>query len=106
MDRELLIEIGVEELPAGWMPALTRQLAEHVGARLTALRIASPGVPIESFSTPRRLTARVGKIAERQEDLRRDHQPARRSPRRSVPTASRPRRRSGSRRSRAWRSKS
>ncbi|MEN3338440.1 MAG: glycyl-tRNA synthetase beta chain [Acidobacteriota bacterium] len=69
MDRELLIEIGVEELPAGWMPALTRQLAEHVGSRLAALRIAAPGVPIESFSTPRRLTARVGKIAERQEDL-------------------------------------
>lgn len=68
MDRELLIEIGVEELPAGWMPGLTRQLAERVGARLAELRIAAPGVPIECFSTPRRLTARVGKIAERQED--------------------------------------
>ena len=31
MDRELLIEIGVEELPAAWMPGLTRQLAERVG---------------------------------------------------------------------------
>jgi glycyl-tRNA synthetase beta chain len=68
LDRELLIEIGVEELPAGWMPALTRQLADRVGARLTEFRIA-PGAPIESFSTPRRLTARVAKIAERQEDL-------------------------------------
>jgi glycyl-tRNA synthetase beta chain len=68
MDRELLIEIGVEELPAGWMPGLTRQLAERLGARLAELRIAAPGVPIESFSTPRRLTARVEKIAERQED--------------------------------------
>ena len=68
MDRELLIEIGVEELPAGWMPALTKQLADRVGARLTEFRIA-PGAPIESFSTPRRLTARVAKIAERQEDL-------------------------------------
>ena len=28
MDRELLIEIGVEELPAAWMPALTRQLGD------------------------------------------------------------------------------
>jgi glycyl-tRNA synthetase beta chain len=68
MDRELLIEIGVEELPAAWMPALTRQLAERVGARLKECRIAA-GAPIESFSTPRRLMARVAKIAERQEDF-------------------------------------
>src|SRR5215210_5292835 len=67
MDRELLIEIGVEELPAAWMPSLTRQLAERVAARLTELRIPA-GAPVESFSTPRRLTARVAKIAERQED--------------------------------------
>ena len=68
MDRELLIEIGVEELPAGWMPELTRQLATKLGARLTEYRIA-PGAPIESFSTPRRLTVRVAHIAERQDDL-------------------------------------
>ena len=30
MDRELLIEIGVEELPAAWLPGLTRQLAERL----------------------------------------------------------------------------
>jgi len=68
MDRELLIEIGVEELPAGWLPGLTRQLQERVGARLKDLRIA-PGAPVESFATPRRLTARVARIAERQDDL-------------------------------------
>lgn len=69
MDRELLIEIGVEELPAGWMPGLTRQFAERLGARLAELRIAVPGVSVETFSTPRRLTACIGKIAERQEDF-------------------------------------
>ena len=68
MDRELLIEIGVEELPASWLPHLTRQVAEKLDAHLKAMRIA-PGAPVESFSTPRRLTARVAKIAERQEDL-------------------------------------
>lgn len=68
MDRELLIEIGVEELPAGWLPSLTRQMSERLGQRLRDFRI-SADVPVESFSTPRRLTARVGKIAERQEDL-------------------------------------
>jgi glycyl-tRNA synthetase beta chain len=68
MDRELLLEIGVEELPAAWLPALTRQLGARVQARLDEYRIA-PGAPVESFSTPRRLTARVARIAERQEDL-------------------------------------
>src|SRR5436190_17621285 len=68
MDRELLIEIGIEELPASWLPNLTRQVAEKLDAHLKALRIA-PGAPVESFSTPRRLTVRVAKIAERQEDL-------------------------------------
>jgi glycyl-tRNA synthetase beta chain len=68
MDRELLIEIGLEELPASWLPNLTRQMAEKLEARLRELRIA-PLAPIESFSTPRRLTGRVAKIAERQEDL-------------------------------------
>jgi glycyl-tRNA synthetase beta chain len=68
MDRELLIEIGVEELPASWMPRLTQQLAERLDARLKEFRIA-PGAPVESFSTPRRLTACVARIAERQDDL-------------------------------------
>jgi glycyl-tRNA synthetase beta chain len=68
MDRELLIEIGVEELPAGWLPSLTRQMAERLEARLKDFRIPA-GVTVESFATPRRLTACVGKIAERQDDL-------------------------------------
>jgi glycyl-tRNA synthetase beta chain len=68
MDRELLIEIGVEELPAAWMPGLTRQLADRLTARLKEFRI-EPGAAAEAFSTPRRLTARVVGIAERQEDL-------------------------------------
>src|SRR4029453_3165916 len=68
MDRELLIEIGVEELPAAWMPGLTQQVAAPLEARLKEFRIA-PGAPMKSFSTPRRLTARVAHIAERQDDL-------------------------------------
>jgi glycyl-tRNA synthetase beta chain len=68
MDRELLIEIGAEELPASWMPGLTRQLRERLEARLREFRIA-PGAAIETFSTPRRLTARIARIAERQDDL-------------------------------------
>ncbi len=68
MDRELLIEIGVEELPASWMPGLTTQLRAAVASQLAELRLG-PLEPAEAFSTPRRLTARVARIAERQEDL-------------------------------------
>ena len=68
MDRELLIELGCEEIPASWLPPLTEQLGERVSARLTELRLL-PESPIETYSTPRRLTARVGRIAERQTDL-------------------------------------
>jgi glycyl-tRNA synthetase beta chain len=68
MDRELLIEIGTEELPASWLPGLTHQLAEHVAARLAAARL-STDAPVETFSTPRRLTARVSSVGERQSDL-------------------------------------
>ncbi len=68
MDRELLIEIGVEEIPASWLPALTTQVGTKLEARLNELRLP-PAAPIETYSTPRRLTVRVGKLAERQTDL-------------------------------------
>jgi len=67
VDRELLIEIGCEEIPAGWLPGLTRQVAEHLDARLKEARLDTDA-PAESYSTPRRLTARVAKVAERQND--------------------------------------
>ena len=68
MDRELLIEIGCEEIPASWLPGLTAQMATHLDTRLKDLRL-TPASPAESFSTPRRLTARVAKLAERQTDF-------------------------------------
>ena len=68
MDRELLIEIGCEEIPASWLPGLTRQLVEHLDARLKELRLTT-GAPSETYSTPRRLTASVTKLAERQTDF-------------------------------------
>jgi glycyl-tRNA synthetase beta chain len=68
MDRELLIEIGCEEIPAGWLPSLTAQLGDHMGARLSEARL-TVAAPLETFSTPRRLVVRVAKLAERQVDL-------------------------------------
>ena len=68
MDRELLIEIGVEEVPASWLPSLTTQLADVAAAQLRAARLDVDG-PVESWTTPRRLTVRVARVAERQTDL-------------------------------------
>jgi glycyl-tRNA synthetase beta chain len=68
MERELLIEIGTEELPASWLPDLTRQLRDGLDAALKTHRLL-PDAPVESYSTPRRLTACIAKIAERQTDL-------------------------------------
>ena len=68
MDRELLIEIGVEELPASWLPILTRQLAETLELRLRETRLTLE-TPVETYATPRRLTACVPHMPEREEDL-------------------------------------
>src|SRR6188508_657155 len=68
MDRELLVEIGCEEIPAGWLPGLTTQFGEQLDARLKQLRLETDA-PAEAYSTPRRLTARVIKLGERQTDF-------------------------------------
>jgi glycyl-tRNA synthetase beta chain len=65
--RELLVEIGCEELPASWLPGLSRQLAERTAVRLAEARLA--GAPPEAYSTPRRLVVVASHVAERQDDL-------------------------------------
>jgi glycyl-tRNA synthetase beta chain len=68
VDRELLLEIGCEELPASWLPALTNQIGEVVVAQLREHRLA-PESPAETFSTPRRLAVRISRVPERQIDF-------------------------------------
>jgi glycyl-tRNA synthetase beta chain len=68
MDREILLEIGTEEIPASWLPGLTTQLGTVLEAKLKEARL-STDEPIETFSTPRRLTVRSAKISDRQTDL-------------------------------------
>ena len=68
MYRELLIEIGCEELPASWLPPLTRQIGERVGKELAEVRLDCPTDP-ESYGTPRRLAVRVAKVPDRQAAL-------------------------------------
>lgn len=67
MDRELLIEIGTEEIPASWLPTLTAAFGAAVEASLKAERLTADA-PVETFSTPRRLTARFARVSERQAD--------------------------------------
>jgi len=62
-----LFEIGCEELPASWLPGLTRQMAGHVAARLAECRLEAGEV--EPFSTPRRLGVVVRRVAGRQSDM-------------------------------------
>lgn len=67
MDRELLLELGCEEIPASWLPSLTNQVGEVLAAQLAERRL-SPETPVETYSTPRRLTVRIARIPERQTD--------------------------------------
>ena len=67
MDRELLIEIGTEEIPASWLPTLTTDFGTTLEASLKAARLTADA-PVETFSTPRRLTARFARVSERQAD--------------------------------------
>jgi glycyl-tRNA synthetase beta chain len=68
MDRELLLEIGCEELPASWLPGLTHQIGEILDRQLREHRLP-PESPVETYSTPRRLTVRIVRVPERQNDL-------------------------------------
>ena len=66
--RELLLEIGCEEMPASWIPGIEAQLAERLSARLDEVRIERR-TPVRTFAAPRRLVATVAELAARQSDL-------------------------------------
>jgi glycyl-tRNA synthetase beta chain len=68
VDRELLLEIGCEELPASWLPELTNQIGEVVVFELRTHRLVAEA-PAETYSTPRRLTVCIARVPERQTDL-------------------------------------
>lgn len=67
MSRELLFEIGVEELPAGYVPPALDQLERAVREGLEGLRLGSGG--IVQYGTPRRLTVLVHRVDERQAEF-------------------------------------
>ena len=67
MSRDLLFEIGVEELPSSYVPPALDQLERAVRAGLQELRLSFDDVT--SYGTPRRLTVLVTDVAERQNDF-------------------------------------
>ena len=68
-NRELLVEVGCEEMPASWIPDLEAQLAQRMAARLAEARIAAR-TPVRAFVGPRRLVVTVAELRDRQSDLR------------------------------------
>lgn len=67
MTKDLLLEIGLEEVPAKFMPPALSQLAELAKSTLQEKRIGFVGV--KTYGTPRRLVLHIEGLAPLQEDL-------------------------------------
>jgi glycyl-tRNA synthetase beta chain len=66
MGKELLLEIGTEEIPAAFLPKALRDMEELILKALAESRI--PCGEIRTMGTPRRLFLTAASVAERQED--------------------------------------
>ena len=65
---ELLFEIGCEEIPAGMLPKAEEDLRVNI-EKLLAAEDLSKEATVETFSTPRRLTAWVRGLPYKQADV-------------------------------------
>lgn len=70
MTRDLLLEIGTEEIPAGYLPPAAAELRDRLAKGLQERRIGSTSA--ETFASPRHLIAIVRGLDERQADLDRE----------------------------------
>ncbi|MDR3565183.1 MAG: glycine--tRNA ligase subunit beta [Negativicutes bacterium] len=66
MAKDLLLEIGTEEIPAKFMPVALKQFAEVATAKLDENRVTY--AELATFGTPRRLTLVVRGVNEQQAD--------------------------------------
>ena len=66
MGKELLLEIGTEEIPAAFLPKALKDMEEIIRKELAESRILHG--EIRTMGTPRRLFLTVADVAERQED--------------------------------------
>lgn len=67
MSKNLLLEIGTEEVPAHVMPGILKQLKEHAEKSFQELRLDYQSV--RTVGTPRRSALLVSGLAEKQEDV-------------------------------------
>ncbi|MDI4646608.1 glycine--tRNA ligase subunit beta [Cohnella hashimotonis] len=67
MPKDLLLEIGLEEVPARFVRGAMEQLKDKTEKWLEASRLAHEGVT--AYATPRRLAVIVNGLADRQEDV-------------------------------------
>ena len=65
MSKELFLEIGTEEIPAGMLPVAMRDLERMIRKELDAARIEFGQVT--TYATPRRLVLSVADVAQQQE---------------------------------------
>ena len=65
---EVLLEIGCEEIPAGMLPKAEEDLRINLEKLIAAENLAD-GMTVETFSAPRRLTAWVQGLREKQADV-------------------------------------
>ena len=66
-----LFEIGCEEIPAGMLPAASRDLKVLLEKYLEAERVLD-GASLDVFASPRRLTATCSGLRARQDDIERE----------------------------------
>jgi glycyl-tRNA synthetase beta chain len=67
--HELLLEIGLEEIPARMIAAAEAELARRVEAVLAKARLLDTGSLVTSYSTPRRLAVRIEGVLAQQLDM-------------------------------------
>ncbi|PHR29024.1 MAG: glycine--tRNA ligase subunit beta [Desulfotalea sp.] len=66
--RDLLFEIGTEEIPAGYLQPTYKQISEKFTQKAKDLRLKHGAIRV--MGTPRRLTLIVADVAEKQEDIK------------------------------------
>src|SRR5271155_2169527 len=66
---DLLLEIGLEEIPARMIAAAEAELGRRVEGALTRSRLLDAAAVVTSYSTPRRLAVRVEGVLARQLDM-------------------------------------